>query len=218
MTTRDRFEKLKDWVQAELCAGRSMKCPAKDGDITQIRYAEPGTYMGYFPSFRDGKGIKRLASENTAPSILIMPDKGYVENEEEKRFDRYQNIHCEQRLGRNVKVCLLFSVWEPGIRMPGFAESGDEKGNGLDMSLMEEGTEQGFYTLCDWMDEAERKLLGTKVIPDSDLTLVDEEMEYGPFMDQNYIVDKRVIYYGMISANFKCMSDRGQNEKVEALL
>ena len=216
-TSRYRLEKLKAWVYQTMCQGREMKSPARDGDITKIRYAEPGAYMAYFPAFGDKSGTRK-ASENTAPSILIMPDRGYSENEEEKLFDRYANIHREQRIGRNVKVCLLFSVWEPGIRLPGFAESGDQEGRGLDMTLIEEGTEQGFYTLCDWMDEAERLLLGTKVIPDTDLTLVDEEMEYGPFMDQNYIVDKRNVFYGMISANFKCTSPRAANEAIEALL
>lgn len=218
MTSRSEWEALKRWVKKELCDGRLMKSPAKDGDITQIRYAEPGVYMAYFPSFRDGLGQRRTASENTAPSILIMPNRADAENEEEQRFDRYQNIHRDQRLGRGVKATLLFSVWEPGTRLPGFSESGDERGQGLDVSLLEEGTEQGFYTLCDWMDEAERKLLGQMLIPDSTLTVVNKEMDYGPFMDQNYIVDKRSIYYGMINVNFKSVSLAGKNPDVEALL
>ena len=55
---------------------------------------------------------------------------------------------------------LLCSLYEPykeeteGIAMclPGFIDSVGESGQGLDMSLMIEGTEEGLFTLLDWME------------------------------------------------------------------
>ena len=113
---------------------------------------------------------------------------------------------------------MLFSVYEPGIRLPGFKDSADEHGRGLDMSLIVEGTEQGLFTLTDWMDDCMQALLRDRSIPETDLILEEHNMTYSLYTDQSYVVDRRPIYYGFVNATFMCYAEEGVNSAVRAIL
>ena len=87
---------------------------------------EPRCYIAYYPAMPDESGLITEAL-TLAPSILILPNVGKLKEVEEKRFDRYSGVHRPQELGQTLAVQLLFCVYEPGIRLPGFAESEAER-------------------------------------------------------------------------------------------
>ena len=151
MRTSERLRKLRDWLQRELCDGRIMKAPAPGFDIMQIVRQEPKCYIGWAPTRPDETGEITYSAANVCPGISVMPRQRYAKLVEEKRFDRYNSIHRGQELGSQFPVDILFSVYEPGIRLPGFIETGD-------MKLLEEATETGILTLYDWMDDCVEKL------------------------------------------------------------
>lgn len=217
MRTTERLRKLKEWAQGALCQGRMMKAPAPDLDITQIIYQEPQCYLGWQPARPDLTGFEPLEPINVCPGILIMPGASRAKYVEEKRFDRFNNVRRAQEMGRSLDVSMLFSVYEPGIRLPGFAESAQSP-QGLDIGLLQEGTEQGLFTLYDWMDDCMEKLLAQKFIPGTDLFVDEASMVYSLYTDQNFAVDKRPIFYGFINVDFYGYADEGVNPGIDQYL
>lgn len=218
MRFTERFRGLKAWVDENLCEGREMKAPAPNMDIGTITRQRPRVFLGWAPARMDKTGNLLEIPNSTVPGILIMPNQTYAKYMEEKRFDRYNNIHRPQEVGQHLSVSILFSVYEPGVRLPGFIDSVDDKGKGLDMSLIMEGTEQGFFTLMNWMDDCMMKLLGAKVIPHTDLFVQEDSMTYSLYTDQSYVVDRRPIYYGFINVIFGCYANEEYNPEIETLL
>lgn len=218
MRFSERLLKLKDWVTAELCEGRVMKAPAPNMNIGEIVRQEPQCYLAWAPSRLDSTGKLRGDPASVVPGIIIMPNQAYAKYTEEKRYDRYDNIHRPQEMGQHLAVSILFGVYEPGVRLPGFIDSVGEKGQGLDMSLMMEGTEQGFLTLMDWMDDCMSKLLGQKFIPHTDMFVEESTMTYSIYTDQEYVVDKRPIYFGFVNVSFACHANEEYNPQIEELL
>lgn len=217
MRTSERLKKLKAWIEKELCAGRVMKAPGENMDLTKIVRQEPRCYLAWSPTRPDQTGMLQVDPVNVCPGILVMPRIGHAKYAEEKRFDRYSNIHRPQEFGQTLAVDILFSVYEPGIRLPGFIDSAESE-DGLDMSLFMEGTEQGLFTLTDWMDDCLKKLLGQKIIPHTDLSVNEATMAYSLYTDQSFVVDKRPIYYGFITVDFSCYAEEGSNNEFEKLL
>ena len=207
MRTFQRLQGLKKWTYDNFCAGKEMKAPTDGRDYTKIHKQEPKCYIGWAPSRMDPSGRIQEDAASVVPGILIMPNQAYGKYVEEKRFDRYNNIHRPQEMGDHLSVSILFSVFEPGIRLPGFEESADEHGKGLDMSLLLEGTEEGLFTLLNWMDDFRAALLGQKMIPGTDLFVVEESLTYSLYTDQSYVVDRRPIYYGFINVIFACYAE-----------
>lgn len=153
MRTVERLKGLKAWIEKNLCDGRMMKAPAPDCNITVIRQQKPQCYLAWAPSRKDATGFYTDDSISVAPGIIVMPRPAYAEYMEEKRFDRYDNVHRPSLMGSHLSVDILFIVYEPGVRLPGFIDSAGENGEQLDMSLIKEGTEEGLFTLLDWMDD-----------------------------------------------------------------
>lgn len=218
MRTRERLKVLKAWVEEELCAGREMKTPAGNMNIAKIARKVPEVYLAFSPARIDAAGRLKDDLTNVCPSIIIMPNPAYAKYMEEKRFDRYNDVHRPQKMGQHLSLSMLFSVYEPGIRLPGFIDSAGENGKGLDMSLIREGTEEGLFTLLDWMDDGMEKLLGQKMIPHSDLSVEEASMTYSLYTDQNYVVDSRPIYYGFINVSFMCYAEESANNEINKLL
>ena len=221
MRTRTRLKGLQKWLYKELCQGRNMKTPAPNMDIGKIERKEPQVYLGWAPARLDKTGMLQEDAAGVCPGIIVMPNQAYAKYMEEKRFDRYNNVHRPPEMGQHFSVSILFSIYEPGIRMPGFIDSMDENGNGLDLSLIIEGTEQGLFTLTDWMDECLEKLLRDKTIPETDLILPDNVLPgltYSLYTDQHYVVDRRPIYYGFVNVDFGCYAEAGVNSEIRQLL
>lgn len=220
MQTRQRLTGLKKWIYTNLCEGREMKAPAADIDIGEIVTVEPKVYLAWAPSRMDKTGFVQYVTEtdNVVPGIIVMPAHANIKYMEEKRFDRYNNIHRPKELGQQLAVNILFGVYEPGIRLPGFVDSVGEKGQGLDMSLLLEATEEGLFTLTDWMDECSQALLRDKSIPGTDLFLDEEKATYSLYTDQAYVVDRRPLYYGFINVTFGCYAEEGVDSVVNDLL
>lgn len=195
-----------------------MKAPGPKMDISKIVRQTPACYLAWAPGRLDQTGQITEDLVSTCPGIVIMPDQAYAKYMEEKRFDRYNDVHRPSQLGQHLSVCMLFSVYEPGIRLPGFVDSAGEKGKGLDMSLIKEGTEQGLFTLTDWMDDCLQALLRDRFIPNTDLCLEETALTYGLYKDQNYVVDRRPLYYGYVNATFNCYADEGVNKEMQDLL
>lgn len=218
MRFTERLRGLKAWTYTTLCEGREMKAPAPGMDIGVIQRQEPTVYLGWAPTRMDNTGNLLEIPNSTCPGILIMPNQTYAKYMEEKRFDRYNNVHRPQEMGQHLAVSILFSVYEPGTRLPGFIDSVDEKGKGLDMSLIMEGTEQGFMTLMGWMDDCMSALLGQKMIPQTDLFVQEDSVTYSLYTDQSYVVDRRPIYYGFVNVVFGCYANEDHNPEIERLL
>lgn len=217
MRTSERLRGLKKWLIEEACKGREMKAPGKKMDLGQIITVEPTCYLAWAPSRLD-KGQFQTEAETICPGLLIMPKKAFTKYTEEKRFDRYSNIHRPQEMGQHLAVDILFSVYEPGTRLPGFIDSIKETGEGADMSLILEATEQGLLTLFNWMDDVQELLIGQKMIPHTDLTVEEDSLTYSLYMDQNYVVDRRPIYYGFVSVDFLCYANERANNDYEKYL
>lgn len=217
MRTSERLTKLKQWIIDELCEGREMKAPASDMDITKIKRQKPQCFIAWQPTRPDETGMLRVDPINVCPGILIMPRASTAKYVEEKRFDRYNNVHRPQELGQTLAVDIMFSVYEPGIRLPGFVESAKD-GEGLDMSLFLEGTEQGLFTLTNWMDDCMERLLGQKFIPQTDLFVNEATVAYSLYTDQSFVVDKRPVYYGFVTVTFNCYAEEGTNRSIEKYL
>lgn len=217
MRTYERLRKMQTWFQGELCKGRLYKAPVPSQraatygpDITDFTRTEPSVFIGYQPMRPNEPGrVDPSDPYSVCPAITIMPAPSLVRYVPEKRFDRYQNVHRSQQMGQSLTVQILFSVYEPGIRMPGFADSLDAKDP--DMTLLRDGTEAGVQTLFDWMDDCKALLLRERTVPGTDLILEDDNLVYSMYTDQQYIVDRRPLYYGFINAEFKGYADTGDD-------
>jgi hypothetical protein len=218
MGTVRRLLGLKNWIQKELCDGRIMKAMAPNGNIGVIERQEPRCYIGWAPTRRDVSGLLPQDPSTVAPGIIIMPTAAYAKYTEEKRFDRYSGIQRPKAMGQHLSVDILFAVYEPGVRQPGFIDSVGENGKGLDMTLIKEGTEEGLTTLLNWMDECMEGLLEVQTIPNTDLLIEEESMIYDVYRDQNYVVDRRPMYYGFVKATFMCYAESGLNRDINDLL
>ena len=213
MRTNERLRMLKGWTYEICCKGRSMKAPVSTRDFTQVNYQEPGCYLGWAPA----RVEQSDDITSVTPSIIIMPAQAHAKYMKEKRFDRYNGVHRPQALGANLSVCVLFSVFEPGIRLPGFQRSVGEQGKGTDMTKLMDGTEEGLKTLLDWMDDFKDNLIGQRMIPDSDLFVDEESITYSLYTDQAYVTDRRPIYYGFVNATFDCYAEE-KNSSIEKYL
>lgn len=218
MRMTERLKRLKEWTYTELCEGREMKAPAPNMNIGEIVRQTPRCYLAWAPSRMDSTGRLHEDPASVVPGILIMPNQAYAKYVEEKRYDRMEGIHREQEMGQHLNVSMLFSVYEPGIRLPGFIDSAGQQGQGADMTLIQEGTEEGFLTLMNWMDDCMMKLLGQKFIPHTDMFVEESTMMYSLYTDQSYVVDKRPIYYGFINVSFACYANEELNEEINRLL
>lgn len=218
MRFTERLTGLKNWITKELCEGREMKAPAPNMNIGEIVRQEPRCYLAWAPARIDQTGKMREDPVSVVPGILVMPNQAYAKYMEEQRFDRYNNVHRPSNMGQHLSVSILFSVYEPGVRLPGFIDSMDENGQGLDMSLIMEGTEEGLYTLMNWMDDCMSKLLAQKMIPKTDLWVEETTMTYSLYTDQSYVVDRRPVYYGFVNVSFGCYADEGPNPSIDQYL
>ena len=169
MRTSERLRGLRDWAKRELCDGREMKAPPSDMDITRFVTQEPRCYLGWAPTRPDQTGVVPADPSAVCPGILIMPSTSRAKYVEEKRFDRFSSVHRVQELGQELSVSMLFSVYEPGVRLPGFVTMDAGGRKSIDMTKIMEGTENGLFTLTNWMDDCVQRLLGQKFIPHTDL-------------------------------------------------
>ena len=217
MRLSEELRGLKKWVYEELCRGREMKTPAQNMDVKQVKRQEPKPYLAFLPTRNDASGYVDEMPLNTIPGIIILPTTSYAKNQEEQRFDRYNNVHRSKDLGKTLSVRFLFMVYEDGVRMPGFIDK-IEQGQGMDLSLVIEGSEEGLFMLIDWMDTCMRKLLGQKQIRGTDLAVVPSSVVYDLYTDQKYAADKRSIFYGMVDVTFRCMTEEEFNDDINAIL
>lgn len=210
MKTRKRLLGLKKWITDELCTGRDMmKAPSIDGEIGEIIRDTPRCYIGWFPTRPDETTLMPQEAKATCPSILMMPNPSLMRYTEDQHFDRYKNIERPRAFGQNLAVSFLFTVYEPGTRLPGFVQSAAE--GTPDPKLILEATETGLFTLTDWMDDFREKLLNLKHIPGTDLFLNDQDERnvYSLYTESNFIVDKRPLFYGFCNVVFSCYADDG---------
>lgn len=229
MRSWERLKKAQAYFQKELCEGREFKSPKPSGGtthaplITDFTMAQPRVFLGWQPMRPDEPGkVDPSDPFSVCPAITVMPNAAYVQYVAEKRFDRYQGVHRSQEMGQSPSFMLLFSIYEPGIRLPGFVEAlkNSEKNA---MQYLLDGTEAGLQTLLEWMDDAIELLLREKTIPGTDLILDDyENFRNSLFTDQSYIVDRRPLFYGLLNVPFKGYaspgSDNGKKTRIAALL
>lgn len=209
MRTKQRLTGLKKWLYNGLCKGREMKAPGKD--ITDIARAEPRVFLAWYPSRPDSTGEMIPDPVNVCPGILVMPNPSKGQFMEEKRFDRYNEVRRPKELGQSLATSILLCVYEPGIRMPGFKETGD-------MDLMMEGTEEGLFTLYDWMDDLVVALLSERSIPGTDLFVDEESIAYSLYTDQSYVVDKRPLFCGFVNVEFGCYAEMTPQNAIDQYL
>lgn len=216
MRTWERLRKAREFFYNELCVGREFKAPVFKGnnrhapDITDFTMAEPRVFIGFQPTKPNMPGdILSTDPYSVCPALTIMPNPGYARYVQEHRFDRYQNIHRSQDMGQSAYWCILFAIYEPGVRLPGFADS-MESGKG-DMSKLKDGTDAGMMTLLNWMDDGIELILRERTIPGTDLALEDDNFMYSLYTDQSFVVDRRPYYYGFLNVEFKGYASPGND-------
>lgn len=218
MRTWERLRKTKAFFEKELCQGREFKCPKPSTgqnaiygpNITDFTMAEPRAFLAWQPARPSEAGkVDSRDPISIAPSITIMPNAAYVRYTQEHRFDRYQKISRTQDMGQSLTLQILFSIYEPGVRYPGFAD-GMDAGH-PDMSLLKDGTEPGLQTLVEWMDDAMELILRERTVPGTDLVLEDDNFMYSLYSDQAYIQDRRPLYQGFLNVEFKCYANQGND-------
>ncbi len=215
MRTEERLRKLKEWTYKTVCQGRSLKSPGMNADVTEINYQEPKAYLGYAPTRPDVSQFSDIDPLTAAPGIIIAPVVGDVHYLEEKRFDRYNKVHRPADMGQSLTVQNVFMVFENGVRLPGFIEAAKE--GPYPMELIRGGTENGLFTLTNWMDDYKDALLSAGSIPGTDLTVNDEAFEYGWYSDQKTISDRRPMFIGIVTVKFQCYADH-LNQEVRNLI
>lgn len=188
-----------------------MKSPGEGGLLKDARLEEPRVYVGWYPVRPDVTGLKEPEALTTVPSILIAPTPAKVRAVEERFSDRYDDIYRPKEMGGTFGVSMLFAVYEPGDRLPGFSEHPTPE-------LLIEATEQGLFTLTDWMDELCAHLLAAKTIPGTDLFLREATLERSLYTEMGMLPDKRPIFYGFVNATFGCYSNEAQNGHIKGLL
>jgi len=214
--TEERLKKLRDWTYETVCKGRIMKAPAPNMDISKIVRQEPRAYIGYAPTRPDISIYSETDPLTAAPGIILAPVSGDVHYMEEKRFDRYNDVHRSKDMGQSLIVQAVFMVFEDGVRLPGFIDA-LERGEEFPMELLREGTEEGLFTLTNWMDDYKDALLSAGSIPGTDLVVNDEAFDYGWYSDQKFISDRRPVFIGMVTVKFQCYADH-LNREVQDLL
>lgn len=214
MRMTERMKRLKEWAFKELCEGREYKAPSDNGDIGEIRRQEPKVWLGWAPSRMDVSFAYQTLPDTVVPGILIMPNMAMAKEAVEKKNGQYRAMEMTQ----HVNVTFLFGIYEPGKRLPGFVNSMDKNGGGMDMSLIREATEDGLLALQDWMDDCIEKLLGQKMIPHTDLAVDESSVSYSLYTDQGYVVDRRPLYYGFVSVDFICLANEENNQRINELL
>ena len=222
MRTRARLKALQQWTWETVCKGRKMKTPAPGMDVTKIVRQEPRVFLAYPPTRPDETKEENLLQQadgldplNVAPGIILAPVSGEVHFQEEKRFDRYNNVSRPKDMGQSLLTQLIFIVFEDGVRLPGFIDAAEE--GEYPMNLIREGTEDGLFTLTDWMDDFRDALLSAKTIPGTDMVINDEMFEYGWYSDQKFIADRRPCFIGMVTVKFQCYAHQF-NQDIENLL
>lgn len=216
MRTVERLKKLQEWTFDTVCAGRKMKTPAPNMDIRKVVRQEPKVFLAFPPTRPDYTDYAaEIDPMNVCPGIIIAPVSGYLKYMEEQRFDRYNNVHRPKEMGQSLSVQVLFFVYEDGVRLPGFVESAHI--GAYDMTLIREGTEEGLFTLLNWMDDFKNALLSGRCIPGTDLFLNEAESQYGLYADQKFVSDRRPAYIGAVNATFQCHAD-AYNTEIEKML
>lgn len=216
MRTVERLKGIKEWMYHTLCEGRTMKAPGTNLNIGEIVRQEPRVFLAWQPQRPDQSGYMQMDPVAVVPSITIMPTSSRARYIEEKRWDRALGIRRNAEMGQGLSLQILFSVYEPGVRLPGFADSVER--NELDVGRIMEGTEQGLFTLLNWIDDAMEAILGLKGVPGTDLFVDPESVYYSLYTDESYIVDKRPVYYGFVNVTFYGHANEDINEEVLKLL
>jgi len=217
MRTSERLRKYRQFVYDNLCRGREMKAPAPDGDIRKIVRQEPQTYLFLAPTRKDISDLARDIPPSAVPSIVVMPAASFASNIKEGMFDLRHEIKRSYEMGQQLVLQNVFSVWEDGIRQPGFLQKLEDTGE-MDMSLVADGTEDAALTLMNWMDDYMYLMLGTQTIPGTDMMLEKTTMTYSLYTDQQYLNDKRPVYYGYVNATFYCHADAKPNRDILDLI
>lgn len=220
---------MRQFFYEELCKGREYKVPKPSGGTTyapliaDFTMGEPRVFIGWQPMNPNEPGRADPKDPfSVCPAITIMPNVAYARYVAEKRFDRYQNVHRNQDMGQGPSTLILFSIYEPGVRLPGFKHALETHDPDV-MQYFQDGTDAGLQTLTGWMDDAMELLLRERTIPGTDLVLDDyENFRYSLFTDQSYVVDRRPLYYGMLNVSFKGYAstgnDHGKKSRVDRLL
>lgn len=207
MTTKERLEAVRRYVYEKVCVGRSMRTPGHDRTIDSVGFVEPRVYIGYYPT----KPPPNTMPVDAAPSILIMFQDHKAKDTLEQRFDRYAGIKRPAELGAKLSLQFLFTVYEPQLRGIEFAQT-------RKVGALEEYTEDGLFEATTWADELQGWLMGDRMIPDSDLYVMEETLVMGPHSDQGFQADYRPYYNIVLYATFGCYTDRKPNETIQQLL
>ena len=84
---------------------------------------------------------------------------------------------------------------------------------------MREGTQQGVKTIFGWMDDCKELLLARQLHSGHRPVSARGRMRLTAlYTDQNFIVDKRPLYYGVMNVAFGCYADDGRNSELDEFL
>ena len=220
MRTAERLIKLQSWVFDVCCKDRKLKVPPPGQDITKYRdRVVPSVFLNFMPMRPDQTiALANVNPLNAAPSITLLIDNSMAKYMEDKRFDTYNNVHRNKTFGQTLNIQALFTVYEDGVRLPGFIEKVEANPEDFDMTLIKEGTQEGLFTLLNWMDDYKDSLIAAKLIPGTDMYVNEESIVYTLREDQKYPSDNRPLFYGVVNVSFNCYSEHKDNPDLRALL
>ena len=220
MRTAERMRRLKSWTYEVCCKGRKLKTPPPGQDITKyLEPREPSVFLNFQPMRPDQTAAMMPFNPiNAAPSVTLLLDNSMAKYMEDKRFDTYNNVHRTKVFGQTLNIQALFAVYEDGVRLPGFIEKVEADPEDFDMSLIREGTEEGLFTLLNWMDDFKDSLIAAKFIPKTDMYVNEESIVYTLREDQKYPSDNRPLFYGAVNVSFNCYSEHKDNPELRKFL
>jgi len=220
MRTAERLIALQEWTYKACCKGRKLKVPPPGQDITKyLDKREPSIFLNFMPMRPDQTAtIAGVNPPNVAPSITLLIDNSMGKYMEDKRFDTYNKVHRTKTFGQQLNIQALFTVYEDGVRLPGFIDKVEANPEDFDMTLIREGTQEGLFTLLNWMDDYRDSLIATKIIPDSDMYVNEESIIYTLREDQKYPSDNRPLFYGVVNVSFNCYSEHKDNPEIRSIL
>lgn len=169
MTLEQRIDAVKYFLETHVCDGLKLKIP-NDKNVYDVAYGSPKAFATFIPPKDKLPGDLNYP----APSVVVMP----LRDEENERDGK-------------VLTRLLFTVYDPGTRLPGAMEHEKPEYIGMD--------HEGWRGLLNFMERARQALRKARVIGDMEL---DFPLKRGLFNEEDSTPDFRPYYMGWMDVPF----------------
>ena len=178
MTIVRTIDQICSWLNENVCQEVLLKKPPKDTNATNARYEYELIHPYAFPLYLPAKDKLPPGAECTFPSIAVQLDYG-----------------TDETSNREMNINLGFGSWNPGIHPDDWIipeGATEERADTFTNSA------EGWRDLWNFVDKTVTAIEQTTYMGD-DVEVLKDEMEFGPYKDQDSIVS----FYPMWYAYFK---------------